>query len=55
VSNSVQLAVRAALIALLLPSVGVVAIPIAFAATAGAEALGLGTILALKLRRRSAP
>lgn len=52
-SNSLQLAGRAALIALLLDRHGVVAIPIAFAVTASVETVALGGILALKLRRRA--
>jgi putative peptidoglycan lipid II flippase len=52
-TNSLQLAGRAAIVALLLDREGVVAIPIAFAATASVETLGLGLILFRKLHRRS--
>ncbi len=52
-TNTAQFLGRAAIIAALLGSVGVVAIPIAFAATASVETLLLGAILALKLARRS--
>jgi putative peptidoglycan lipid II flippase len=51
-TNSLQLAGRAAIIALLLDRVGVVAIPIAFAVSASVETLGLGLVLLHKLRRR---
>jgi len=53
-TNTVQLIARAAIIAVLLGEVGVVAIPIAFAATAAAEAVVLGVMLLLKLRRAAA-
>ena len=52
VTNSVQFAGRAAIMAALLGSVGVVAIPIAFAVTASLEMAAQGAILLLKLRRR---
>lgn len=52
ITNSVQLAGRAAIIALLLDDVGVLAIPIAFAVTASVEMVALGVVLLLKLRRR---
>ncbi len=51
-TNAIQLAGRAAIIALLLDDVGVLAIPIAFAVTASVEMVALGTVLAIKLRRR---
>jgi putative peptidoglycan lipid II flippase len=51
-TNAVQLAGRAAVIALLIGELGVLAIPIAFAVTATLETLALGTVLLLKLRRR---
>ena len=51
-TNSVQLAGRAAIITFLLGSVGVLAIPIAFAVTATVETLALGTVLLFKMQRR---
>ncbi|MBI2764335.1 MAG: hypothetical protein HYX53_00320 [Chloroflexi bacterium] len=42
------------IIALLLDSKGVIAIPIAFAASAAVETLALGIVLALRLRVRTA-
>lgn len=51
-TNSLQLAGRAAIIAILLDRVGVVAIPIAFAVSASVETVGLGVVLWRKLRRR---
>lgn len=51
-TNTLQLGVRAALIALLLDRHGAVAIPIAFATAASVEAVALGTVLWTKLRRR---
>ncbi|HET8632270.1 MAG TPA: murein biosynthesis integral membrane protein MurJ [Thermomicrobiales bacterium] len=53
-TNSAQLAARAALMAALLGRVGVLAIPIAFAAAAALEAMALGAALGLRLRRRVA-
>ncbi len=53
-TNIVQLAGRAAIIMLLLGQVGVLAIPIAFAASASVETLMLGFVLVMKLRRRIA-
>jgi putative peptidoglycan lipid II flippase len=53
-TNTVQLAGRAALIALLLDRHGAVAIPIAFAVTAAVETLALGLVLLAKVRRRAA-
>lgn len=53
VTNSLQLMGRAALMALLVGRVGVLAIPTAFAVMAAAEAVALGAILVLKLRRLS--
>jgi putative peptidoglycan lipid II flippase len=52
-TNTVQLLGRIGLMTLLLPAVGVLSIPAAFAATAAAEAVVLGLILLLKLQRRS--
>lgn len=54
VSNTIQLAARAALIAALLDAQGALAIPIAFAVTAAVETLGLGAVLAFRLRRNLA-
>ncbi len=51
-TNTAQIATRAAIIAVILHSRGVVAIPIAFAAAASAEALVLGWVLWLKIRKR---
>jgi putative peptidoglycan lipid II flippase len=52
ITNACQLAGRAALLALLVGRIGVIAIPTAFAITAAVEAIALGTVLLLKLRRR---
>lgn len=52
-TNIAQFLGRAALIAALLGAVGVVAIPIAFAATASVETVLLGAILAAKIARRA--
>lgn len=52
-TNTAQFIGRAALITALLGTLGVVAIPVAFAATATAETLLLGTVLSVKLIRRS--
>jgi putative peptidoglycan lipid II flippase len=51
-TNSLQLAGRAAVIIWLLPSIGVVAIPVAFAITASIETVMLGTVLLITLTRR---
>ena len=51
-TNTLQIAGRAALLALLIGQVGILAIPIAFAITATAETLLLGIVLLRKLRRR---
>ncbi|MGN6673840.1 MAG: murein biosynthesis integral membrane protein MurJ [Thermomicrobiales bacterium] len=51
VTNSLQLAGRAAFIAALLGSMGVRAIPLAFAVMASVETVALGMILLWKLRR----
>ena len=51
-TNSAQFAGRAAIIALLLGSIGVLAIPVAFAVTASVETVALGVVLLLKLQRR---
>ena len=52
-TNSGQLIARIVLITVLLSSMGVVAIPAAFAISATIETLTLGTVLFLKLRNRS--
>ena len=52
-TNIGQLVLRIALISILLPGVGVVAIPAAFAISSTAETLTLGIVLFLKLRNRS--
>ncbi len=54
-TNTAQLAGRAAIIALLLGSIGVLAIPVAFAVTASVETVILGVVLLLKLRHRMRP
>lgn len=51
-TNTVQLAGRAAIIALLLGSIGVLAISVAFAVTASIVTVILGIVLLLKLRHR---
>lgn len=51
-TNTLQVAGRGALMALLLPRLGTLAIPIAFAALTSLEALALATVLAVKLSRR---
>jgi putative peptidoglycan lipid II flippase len=53
ISNSVQLAGRIVIMALLVGRIGVFAIPVAFAVMAGAEALALGVILLAKIQRRT--
>jgi putative peptidoglycan lipid II flippase len=52
ISNSLQLGLRAALIAALLGPLDVLAIPVAFAVSAAVETVGLGALLWLKVRRR---
>jgi len=52
-TNSGQLVLRILLISILLSSMGVVAIPAAFAISATIETLTLATVLFLKLRNRS--
>jgi putative peptidoglycan lipid II flippase len=52
-TNIGQLTLRIALISILLPGVGVVAIPAAFAISSTAETLTLGIVLFLKLRNRT--
>jgi putative peptidoglycan lipid II flippase len=52
-TNSVQLAGRAAIITLLIGDVGVLAMPIAFAVTASVETIALGLVLLVKLNRRT--
>ena len=52
ITNICQLAGRAALLMLLIGQLGVVAIPAAFAISAGAETIALGVVLLVKLRRR---
>jgi putative peptidoglycan lipid II flippase len=54
ITNSLQLAGRAVLIALLLDRHGTIAIPIAFAITASIETVALCTVLLTKLHRREA-
>lgn len=51
-TNSMQLAGRAGLIMMLLPRMGVTAIPLAFLCTASIETVALGLILWFKIRRR---
>jgi putative peptidoglycan lipid II flippase len=51
-TNSAQLAGRAAIIMLLLGDVGVLAIPIDFAATASVETVALGVVLLVRMRHR---
>jgi putative peptidoglycan lipid II flippase len=51
-TNSAQLAGRAAIITLLLGDVGVLAIPIAFAVTASVETVALGIVLLVRMKRR---
>lgn len=53
-TNSAQLVARVALMALLVGSLGAVAVPRAFAIAAGIETIVLGTILAVKLQHRIA-
>jgi putative peptidoglycan lipid II flippase len=53
ISNSVQLAGRIVIMALLVGRIGVFAIPVAFAVMAGTEALALGVILLAKIQRRT--
>jgi putative peptidoglycan lipid II flippase len=53
-TNAAQLVGRGVIVAALVGGSGVVAIPIAFAVTASIETALLGSILALKLRRRMA-
>jgi putative peptidoglycan lipid II flippase len=53
ITNTFQLLGRIGLMILLLPIVGVLSIPSAFAATAAAESVALGVILLYKLQRRS--
>ena len=52
-TNSGQLVLRILLISVLLPNLGVVAIPAAFAISAAIETVTLATVLFLKLRGRS--
>jgi putative peptidoglycan lipid II flippase len=54
-TNVCQLARRAVLLTLLIGRLGVIAIPAAFAVSAGGETIALGIILFLKLRRRIRP
>lgn len=51
ITNSLQIAGRAALLTLLIGQIGILAIPAAFAITASIEALLLGAVLLLRLRR----
>ena len=52
-TNAGQLILRIVLISVLLPSMGVVAIPAAFAISSTIETLTLASVLLLKLRNRS--
>ena len=52
VTNTFQLLARGALMALLVGSLGVTAIPLAFTVSATLECLALGTVLEIKLQRR---
>lgn len=52
-TNSLQLAGRAVLLTLLLGQVGILAVPIAFAATASAETLLLGTVLVRRMQHHA--
>ncbi len=54
VTNSLQLAARAGLIALLLGALGARAIPLALAASAAVETVALGAVLLVRLRGRVA-
>lgn len=54
VTNTIQIAGRALLLTLLIGRIGVLSIPVAFAITASIEALLLGAVLLVKLRRRVA-
>lgn len=51
-TNTLQLIGRGAIMAALVGPIGIVAVPIAFAVTASAETLALGTVLILKVQRR---
>ena len=51
-TNLLQTVGRAAIMAALLGSIGVVAVPMAFAVTAAVETLMLGTVLLVKVQRR---
>ncbi|MBC8075502.1 MAG: murein biosynthesis integral membrane protein MurJ [Chloroflexales bacterium] len=55
ITNCLQLAGRVALIPLLIGTVGVLAIPIAFAATSALETVALALVLFRKLRRKQPP
>lgn len=52
ITNTIQLAGRGALMAALLGSLGVIAVPVAFATAASVETMALACILFLKMRRR---
>jgi putative peptidoglycan lipid II flippase len=52
ISNSLQLAGRAIIMAALIGSIGVFAIPAAFAAMATLETLALAGVLLIKIQRR---
>ncbi len=54
-TNTLQIAGRGALMAALVGTAGVLAIPTALAATASLETIALGTVLLAKLRRRRRP
>jgi putative peptidoglycan lipid II flippase len=51
-TNTLQLAGRGAIMAAFVGGLGIVAVPIAFAVTATAETIALGTVLLLKVQRR---
>jgi putative peptidoglycan lipid II flippase len=53
ITNSLQIAGRAAILAALVPQVGVIAIPVAFAVTSALETAALLTALLIRLRRAS--
>jgi putative peptidoglycan lipid II flippase len=54
ITNTLQLVGRAGIMALLIPTYGVIAIPLAFAVTASVETILLTAILLIKLQRRIA-
>lgn len=52
ITNSLQIAGRAAILTILVPRIGVVAVPLAFAVTSALETAALLTVLLVALRRR---